>query len=98
MHVTFVHVFVKPEFVDAFIAATRVNHENSIREPGNMRFDVLRDAGDPNRFYLYEVYRTEADAQDHKRTPHYLVWRDAVEKMMAEPRRGVPYIGVLPEV
>ncbi|HIJ85606.1 MAG: lsrG [H] [Magnetococcales bacterium] len=98
MHVTLVHVHCKAEFVDAFVQATRINHENSIREPGNLRFDVLRDHQDVNRFYLYEVYRTEADAKHHKQTPHYLVWRDTVEKMMAEPRRGIPYVGIFPEV
>ncbi|MBF0141719.1 MAG: antibiotic biosynthesis monooxygenase [Magnetococcales bacterium] len=98
MHVTLVHVHVKAEYCDAFVAATRINHENSIREPGNMRFDVLRDAEDPQRFYLYEVYRTAEDAKSHKQTSHYLVWRDTVEIMMAEPRRGVPFIGLLPEV
>ncbi|MBF0147364.1 MAG: antibiotic biosynthesis monooxygenase [Magnetococcales bacterium] len=98
MHVTLVHVHVKPEHVDSFVQATRANHECSIREPGNMRFDVLRDAADPNRFYLYEVYRTADDAKKHKETPHYQVWRDTVEVMMAEPRRGVSYVGLFPEV
>lgn len=98
MHVTLVHVHVKAEYVDAFVQATRINHENSQREPGNMRFDVLRDADNPQLFYLYEVYRTAEDAKNHKQTSHYLVWRDTVETMMAEPRRGVPFIGLFPEV
>lgn len=98
MHVTLVHILCKSEFVDPFLRATRINHENSVREPGNMRFDVLRDPQDSNRFVLYEVYRTEDDAKRHKETAHYLVWRDTVAPMMAEPRRGVPYIGIFPEV
>ncbi len=43
MHVTLVHVQVKPERVEEFIAATRRNHAGSIAEPGNLRFDVLQD-------------------------------------------------------
>ena len=96
MHVTLVHVRVKPESVDAFIEATRANHEASVREPGNRRFDVLRDAEDPGRFVLYEAYVSAEDAAAHKNTAHYLAWRDAVADMMAEPRRGVPYDGLLP--
>ncbi len=91
MHVTLVHVHVKPEHVDAFIHASRANHERSIREPGNLRFDVLRAADDPTRFLIYEAYLDAAAAAAHKETPHYLTWRVAVADWMAEPRTGVPY-------
>jgi len=97
MHVTLVHVHVKPEFIDAFIAATRANHEASVQEPGNRRFDVLQDPVDPARFILYEAYTSEEDAAAHKQTAHYATWRDAVAEMMAEPRRGVPMNGLYPQ-
>ena len=42
LFVTLVHAHVKPEHLDAFTDATRANHEASIREPGNIRFDILR--------------------------------------------------------
>jgi len=96
MHVTLVHVTVRPEHIDDFIAATRRNHEASIREPGNRRFDVLQSPDDPARFVLYEAYRDAADAAAHKQTAHYLAWRDTVADWMAEPRRGVPFNGLLP--
>lgn len=96
MHVTLVKVKVKPEAVAAFIEATRLNHEGSIREPGNRRFDVLQDATDPTAFILYEAYATAEDAARHKETAHYLAWRDAVAGMMAEPRQGLSYVGLLP--
>jgi autoinducer 2-degrading protein len=96
MHVTVVEIRVKPERVAEFVEASRANHEGSVREPGNRRFDVLQDPADPTRFVLYEAYATEADAREHKQTPHYLVWRDVVEGMMAEPRRGTPYRGLFP--
>jgi (4S)-4-hydroxy-5-phosphonooxypentane-2,3-dione isomerase len=97
MHVTLVHVHVKPTRVADFLEATRANHLASTREPGNRRFDLLRDAADPCRFLLYEAYLSEADARAHKETPHYLAWRETVAEMMAEPRVGVPYVGLLPE-
>jgi autoinducer 2-degrading protein len=96
MHVTLVHVRVKPEAIDAFIAATRANHEASIREPGNRRFDVLQAPDDPARFILYEAYVSAEDAAAHKTTAHYLAWRDAVADLMAEPRRGEPMNGLFP--
>jgi (4S)-4-hydroxy-5-phosphonooxypentane-2,3-dione isomerase len=96
MHATLVHVHIKPEFVDAFIAATRENHEGSVREPGNLRFDVLQSAEDPTRFVLVEVYATAEDAAAHKQTPHYFRWRDTVSDWMATPRDGVPYNALFP--
>jgi autoinducer 2-degrading protein len=96
MHTTLVHVRVRPEYVDAFIEASRQNHEASVKEAGNRRFDVLQDATDPTRFVLYEAYVSAEDAAAHKRTPHYATWRDTVAHMMAEPRQGVPYHGLFP--
>ncbi|SRR6266571_4454760 len=94
-----VHVFVhvKPESVDAFIAATQENARNSVREPGVVRFDVVQQEDDATRFVLIEVYRTPADSARHKETPHYAAWRDAVQGMMAEPRRSVKYRALFPE-
>lgn len=97
-HVTLVHVHVKPDCVEDFLAATRANHAGSVAEPGNRRFDVLQSSGDPTAFVLYEWFATEADAKAHKDTAHYLAWRDVVAGMMAEPRKGVPFKGLLPDV
>ena len=96
MHVTIVHVWVKPNHVEAFIEASRANHLASVQEPGNSRFDVLQDAADPNKFVLYEAYATADDATAHKNTPHYLAWREAVAEMMAQPRQGVAHQGLFP--
>lgn len=96
MHVTLVHVRVTAAHVNDFIEATRHNHEASVREPGNRRFDVLQAADDPARFVLYEAYASAADAAAHKETAHYRLWRDTVAAYMAEPRAGVAYRGLFP--
>lgn len=96
MHVTLVHIRVKPDSLAAFLEATRANHEASVKEPGNRRFDVLQSPEDPTRFVLYEAYASAADAAAHKQTAHYAAWRDAVAGMMAEPRRGEPMHGLFP--
>ena len=96
MHVTFVHVHVKPESVTAFIDASHANHSASIQEVGNRRFDVLQDPQDPTRFVLYEAYESADAAAAHKQTAHYAAWRDTVADMMAEPRKGVAMKGLYP--
>jgi (4S)-4-hydroxy-5-phosphonooxypentane-2,3-dione isomerase len=97
MIVTFVHVWVKPEFTHDFIEATIANHGESVKEPGNLRFDLLQDASDPHKFTLYEAYVSEEAAKAHKNTPHYMIWRDTVTNWMAKPREGVKHIILSPK-
>ena len=97
MLIVHVHVHARPEFVEAFIAATRENALASRQEAGLVRFDVVQETGDPTRFVLIEIYRTEEDPSRHKATPHYAKWRDAVEGMMAEARRSMKYRAVDPQ-
>lgn len=97
MIVTIVHVYVKPEFVAEFIEATRLNHEGSVKEPGNLRFDVLQDDVDPTKFVLYEAYATQKAVTAHKETPHYATWRDKVSPWMLKPREGVKHTMLFPK-
>jgi autoinducer 2-degrading protein len=97
MIVTCVYVHVKPEAVDDFIRASVANHVESIKEPGNLRFDFIQQVDDPIRFMFYEAYVSDEAAAAHKNTPHYLKWRETVQDMMAEPRKGVKYNILQPE-
>ena len=89
MIATTVIIHVKPEYVEDFIKITLYNHENSRKEPGNVRFDVLQGNDDPTYFTLYEVFKTVEDAKAHKETEHYNKWRETVEPMMACKRQGI---------
>jgi len=40
-------------------------------EPGNERFEALRDPRDPRRVVFYERYQSEAAFHEHQVTPHY---------------------------
>lgn len=97
MIVTSVTVYVKQDHINDFIEATIENHNNSIKEPGNLRFDVLQCKNDPSRFLLYEAYESEEAAADHKNTEHYLKWRETVADWMAQPREGVPHHVISPK-
>lgn len=96
MYVTIVNVWVKSAHIDDFIEACRLNHKASIKESGNRRFDVLHSDEDSTRFVLYEAYDTEDSAREHKKTSHYLNWREAVADWMEQPRNGVTYTGLFP--
>jgi quinol monooxygenase YgiN len=96
MHVIHVHVRVRSDGVEAFLAATLINASNSLREPGIARFDVIQQQDDPTRFVLVEAYRTTDAIAAHKETAHYAAWRDAVAPLMAEPRSSVKFANVFP--
>lgn len=91
-----VHIHVKSEMIDAFVEATRVNAQNSVLEPGIVRFDVFQQQDDPTRFILSEVYKDLDAPYVHKNTDHYAKWRDAVVDMMVEPRYSIKYDNIFP--
>jgi (4S)-4-hydroxy-5-phosphonooxypentane-2,3-dione isomerase len=96
MIVTCVTVYVKKEHIQDFIQATLENHRNSIKEEGNLRFDVLQCSNDETRFLLYEAYESEEASALHKKTQHYLTWRDTVAPWMEKPREGVAHSVIAP--
>jgi (4S)-4-hydroxy-5-phosphonooxypentane-2,3-dione isomerase len=97
MLVVHVQIQVLPEQVEAFIAATRKNAVESLKEPGVARFDFAQQADDPTRFVLVEAYKTADAPAQHKATAHYAAWRDTVAPMMASPRTSVKLQSLYPE-
>ena len=80
MQALVVTIQIKPEFREAFMAAMLDDARGSMEnEPGCFRFDVVQDLEDPNRIYLYEVYRDDAAIAAHREMPHYVKWRDTVK-------------------
>lgn len=97
MLVNAVTIHVKSEHIEDFKAATLKNHIGTRGEPGNLRFDVLQAEDDPARFLLYEVFESPAAVEAHRKTPHYLAWRAAVEPWMARSREGRTHRIIAPE-
>jgi (4S)-4-hydroxy-5-phosphonooxypentane-2,3-dione isomerase len=96
MYVTIVNIHVKPGHVADFIEAIRENHELSVQEPGNLRFDILQSLDDPERFVTYMAYRDEECARHHRETAHYFEFRETVAAWMVEPRDNLRYRGLYP--
>ena len=83
LHVT---VQVKPEHVAEFLEVIRYDAEHSEKdEPGCLRFDVIQDKDDQNRFYFYEVYRDEAALEAHRQTPHFKHYFEKSRALLATP-------------
>ena len=94
MLVNIVSIIIKPECRDAFEAVTLHNHENTRREPGNIRFDVLRcsDETEPNKYILYEVFADADAVSHHKTTAHYKRWAEEAAAYTAAPREKSGYL------
>ncbi len=97
MYIVLVNISVKEGMVEPFISATIENAQNSLKEPGIVRFDLFQHREDPCKFTLTEIYKTESDAGEHKKTSHYMKWRDSVAEMMAQPRTSVKYVDIFPK-
>ena len=69
---------IKAEHVDRYLEATLANARETRREPGNIRFDVLRDVNDPCTFQLYEVYVDSEAQKAHLASAHFEAWKTAV--------------------
>jgi len=96
MEVTIVHVSVKQAHIEDFKKACKLNHLGSVKEHGNLRFDVLQSYMDPSQFVLYEAYESKLCAAEHKDSRHYLAWRKLVEPWMEDSRVGIGYHGLYP--
>ncbi len=97
MLVVQVHVHIKKGMTEQFIEATIKNAKKSIYEPGIMRFDIIQENEDKERFVLIEVYKDSDAPVKHKNTEHYDLWRETVESMMAEPRKSIKYANIYPD-
>ena len=90
MYIIHAPIQIKPGHADEFIEAILLDAKASVKnEPGCVRFDVLRDEEDPNRIYLYEVYKDKAAFEYHTTTPHIKKWQETVKDWWAEPKLPV---------
>jgi autoinducer 2-degrading protein len=94
MLVMIVSVKIKPELRQRFLETIEDDAICSVRdEPGCVRFDVLQDESDENRYYFYEVYRDNDALEAHQQTPHFERWMkvrgEAVESVERTQTRSV---------
>lgn len=86
MLIQLVQIEVLPGQRDAFIEAFRINWQGAQAEPGNIRFDLVSDADDPNLFYCYEIFADEAALDAHRDSDHYRRCIALINPMMRSSR------------
>ena len=84
-----VTINIKPGFKDRFMPAMLADAEGSVNnEPGCLRFDVIQDAGDLNRIWLYEVFKDEAAYKEHLESPQVIKWLETSKDWRVEGPGG----------
>ncbi len=81
-----VKVDVKPEFVEDFIKETYKSANSSIGESGCDLYKIVQS--DNTQFMLIEQYKSQEAIEHHKKTEHFLKWREGVQHMMNSPRQA----------
>lgn len=71
MLIQMVSINVKQGHAADFLEAFRINYEGTRQEPGNLRFDVLRNPDDDHSFVIYEVFKSPEALDAHRKTEHY---------------------------
>jgi autoinducer 2-degrading protein len=92
----FARVEIKEGAVDRFLHYLEADQRGSLGEEGCLRFDVLRDEGDPLVFYLYEVYVDDAAYERHRRTPYFQAMFTEAGDTLAGPPTGHRATPLLP--
>jgi quinol monooxygenase YgiN len=78
---------VDPAQLDAFRAVGAENQEASIRlEPGVLMMHAVQLAHDPSQVRVLEVYSNQSAYESHIRTPHFLRYKAAAERMVRAQR------------
>jgi len=85
MLIQIVPLQVPPENRARFLQIALETVAASREESGILQFDLLEQEDAPNHFLLYEVYRSPADLEAHRLTPHFDQWaKTGVPLLMGE--------------
>jgi (4S)-4-hydroxy-5-phosphonooxypentane-2,3-dione isomerase len=84
MYVNAVDLDIVPAERENYMAAIKENGAAAAKEPGCRRFDILNLASDPNHFFLYEVYDSEAAFKAHRETEHFKKYMATTGNMVAK--------------
>jgi quinol monooxygenase YgiN len=58
---------------------------DSLKDPGVVRFEALREAGRANHFTLVEVWKTRQDFEAHLAAPHSKAFREKLQPLLGSP-------------
>ena len=78
-------VFIKPEKVDAFLAATKSLVEKSRAEEGCVSYTLYQDPQDKTIFFVFEEWKNQAAVDFHFGTEHFKQFGKDLEECASAP-------------
>ena len=82
-----VEITVDEGKVDQFVRICLENAEQSRKEPGCLRFDVLRPSDTTDSVVLYEIYVDEDGYNAHRASAHYAKFDAARKPLVKSTKR-----------
>ncbi|NHZ93268.1 antibiotic biosynthesis monooxygenase [Massilia sp. CCM 8733] len=64
-------LIAKPDAAPALIDLAAIVVEHTRAEPGCIRYDFLQSPHTPNKFVIFELWKSRADLHDHFQLPHF---------------------------
>ena len=78
-------VFIKPDKVDAFIAATQSLIEKSRAEEGCVSYSLYQNPQDKTKFLFFEEWKNQAAVDFHFATEHFQKFGETLNECASEP-------------
>ncbi len=94
MQMRIVPFSVKSDQTQAFESTTLEHVQESLKEPGIVRFEFLKQEEDPTHFVLLIAFKDDAAREHHFALEHTHTWRASVIPMLLEPIQPVRYASV----
>ena len=80
MYIIISPIQIKAGYKDQYVKKlVDVARESVSTEPGCLRLDVIQDADDSNRIWVYEIFKDSAALQTHTKLPFFIEFMDAVK-------------------
>jgi quinol monooxygenase YgiN len=80
-----VHVDAMPPFTAQALEQLKSYREDTLKERGAERVDILQQVGRPNHFSIVEQWANQKAFDDHVSAPHTLKFRSNLQSMLGAP-------------
>ena len=81
-HALLAYLKVKPGTESQFADAAKTVIAESRKEPGNLVYILQTALNDPQQFVFYELYKSDADLELHKRSKHTVEFLKQVDPIL----------------
>jgi len=85
-------VFIKPDARAEAVAAAAQMAAATQAEAGCLSYRFYRDVTDPNRFFVFEVWESEAALEVHFQTPHMAEFQQRLPELVDGPAEIQKYV------